>query len=351
MRNSRTFSGLGVFLLYCALLALAGPAMYWSARLGRHQAPVRVHGFVGYFVSPGGEGVSHVGIPLEDGTDLVLSGAEIPGLISAGTIIEKRRGELAFRFDGQPAEWPLQPSHIALGLGGLAGLTGIATMLGRSRLAGTRLRALGWLGAPGRVGLLLLPGVGTLVIGVLVAFLRGELDRVTAVAALGAAVVGGLGGHRGTWRRLRERVVLARARRLAAAQADGAVRALGIVRRVERDFIEFQAGVEFRWQADLGTCERLGLGALPHPPLAVGDRVEVIGALEYVVDPTAEAPGRGVALARRLRASETRPVLIAPAPESKALAATDAPSTNDLQTTALRALNSVLVEPRDQGAS
>jgi len=321
MRNWRTFSGLGVFLLYCALLAVAGPAMFWSARLGRHLAPVRVHGFVGYFVSADGGGVSHVAIPLEDGTDLVLSGAEIPGLVSAGTTIEKRRGELAFRFDGEPAEWPLQGSHIALALGGLVAFAGVGTLLGRSRLADTRLRALGWLGAPGRVGLLLLPGVGTLVIGVVVAFLRGDLDRVTAVAALGAAVVGGWGGHRGTWRRLRERVVLARARRLAAAQAPGAERALGVVRRVERDYIEIQAGLERRWQASLGTCERLGLGPLPHPPIAVGDRVEVIGALEYVVDPTAEALGRGVAIAGRFGASETRPVLIAPAPEPKALPA------------------------------
>ncbi|HEY8923764.1 MAG TPA: hypothetical protein VIU64_05235, partial [Polyangia bacterium] len=70
MRHSRTFSGLGVFLLYCALLAVAGPAMFWSARLGRHLDPVRVHGFVGYFATQGGDGVSHVAIPLEDGTDL-----------------------------------------------------------------------------------------------------------------------------------------------------------------------------------------------------------------------------------------------------------------------------------------
>ena len=323
MRNSRTFSGLGVFLLYCALLAVAGPAMFWSARLGRHLAPVRVHRFVGYFVGPGGDDVSHVAIPLEDGTDLVLSGGEIPGVISAGTTIEKRRGELAFRFDGEPAEWPLQGSHLALGAGGLGGLVGIALLLGRSRLAGTRLRALGWLAAPGRVGLLLLPGMLTLVIGVVAAFLRGDLDRVTAVATLGAAVVGGMGGHRGTWRRLRERVVLARARRLAAGQTAGVERAVGIVRRVEPDFIELQAGLESRWQAALGTCERLGLGPLPHPPLAVGDRVEVIGTLEYVIDPTAEASGRGVALAGRLCASEARPVLIARAPEPKVLATTE----------------------------
>jgi len=298
-----------------------------------------VHGFVGYFVSPGGEAVSHVAIPLEDGTDLVLGGGEIPGIVSAGTTIEKRRGELAFRFDGQPARWPLQGSHLALAIGGLVGLAGVATLLGRSRLAGTRLRALGWLGGPARVGLLLLPGVGTLVIGVLVAFLRGDLDRVTAVAALGAAVVGGLGGHRGTWRRLRERVVLARARRLAAGQAAGVQRALGVVRRVERDYIELQAGLEARWQADLGTCERLGLGALPHPPIAVGDRVEVIGSVEYVVDAKAEAPGRGVAIVGRFGASAAGPVLIAPAPEAKALAAAKLKrSAVDQATPALRAL-------------
>jgi len=325
MRHSRTFEGLGVFLLYCALLAVAGPAMFWSARLGRHLDPGRVHGFVGYFVSQGGDGVSHVALPLEDGTDLVLSGAEIPGIISAGTTIEKRRGELAFRFDGEPAEWPLQGSHIALGLGGLGALAAVSVLLGRSRLAGTRLRSLGWLGGPGRVGLLLLPGVVTLVIGVLTAFLRGDLDRVTAVAALGAVVVGGLGGHRGTWRRLRERVVLARARRLAAGQNAGVERALGVVRRVEPDYIELQSGLESRWQVALGACERLGLGVLPHPPVAVGDRVEVIGALEYVVDPAAEASSRGVALARRFCASETRPVLIAPAAEPKALTEKERP--------------------------
>jgi hypothetical protein len=315
MRTSRTYAGLGIFLLYCALLAVAGPAMFWSARLGLRVPPTRVHGFVGYFMGPDGETISHVAMPLEDGGELYLSGGEVTSAVSAGTAIEKRRGELAFRFDGEPGEWPVAVAHLALMAGGLVALAGLSFLVGRSRFPGSRLRALGWLSAPARVALVVLPGAATLLVGVTVAFWRGELDRVTAVATIGAALAGGLGGSRGVWRRLRERAVLTRARRLAAAGSGLVERAAGTVRRVERDFVELALGPKGEHgfaQADLGACERLGLGVPPHAPIVVGDRVEVIGCVEHLADPTAEHLSRGVALARRLCASATRPVLIAP---------------------------------------
>jgi hypothetical protein len=202
-------------------------------------------------------------------------------------------------------------------VGGLVSLAGLSLLVGRSRFPGSRLRVLGWLGAPARVALVVLPGVATLLVGVAVAFWRGELDRVTAVATLGAALAGGLGGSRGVWRRLREHAVLARARRLAAAGSGLVERVAGTVRRVERDFVELALGSkggEGLVQADLGACERLGLGVPPHPPIGVGDRVEVIGCVEHVADPTVEYLSRGVALARRLGASAARPVLIVPLP-------------------------------------
>src|SRR5204862_3231764 len=159
----------------------AGPAMFWSARLGLRLPPTRVQGFVGYFMGPDGETISHVAIPLEGGGGLYLSGAELTDSISSGTTVEKRRGELAFRFDGTPAEWPVSAAHIALLVGGLASLAGLSVLVGRSRFPGSRLRVLGWLVAPARVALIVLPGAGTLLVGVAVAFGRGELDRLTPV--------------------------------------------------------------------------------------------------------------------------------------------------------------------------
>lgn len=319
MRTSRAYAGLGIFLLHCALLAVAGPAMFWSARLGLRVPPTRVQGFVGYFMAPDGETISRVAIPLEGGGGVYLSGAELTDSVSAGTTLEKRRGELAFRFDGAPARWPVAAAHVALLAGGFVSLVALSLLVGRSRFPGSRLRVLGWLGAPARVALVVLPGVATLLVGVAVAFWRGELDRVTAVATIGAALVGGIGGSRGVWRRLRERAVLARARRLAAAGSGLAERVAGTVRRVERDFVELALGPkgdEGLMQADLGASERLGLGVPPHPPIAVGDRLEVIGCVEHVADPTVEHLSRGVALARRLCPSGARPVLIAPLPAS-----------------------------------
>ena len=314
---ARTFDGLRVFLLYCALLAVAGPALFWSARLGLRVAPVKVEGFVGYFLDVDRVSVSHVAIPLADGSDLYLSGDEIRGDLDAGTTVEKRRGELAFRFDGAPAAWPLATSHLALAIGGLLALVGLSVLVARARVSDGRRRLLSWLGAPACVLLLLLPGLGSVLLGVAIAFWRGDLDRVTAVATIGAALAGGVGEYRGTWRRLRERLVLAGARRLAAAHHDGIERVAGTVRRVEADFVELvfavgaTPGRSASVQVDLEACERLGLGALPHPPIAVGDRLEVFGVADHVPDPAGEGFSRGVALARRLRASGARPLLVA----------------------------------------
>jgi hypothetical protein len=322
MRTSRAYAGLGIFLLHCALLAIAGPAMFWSARLGLRLAPTRVQGFVGYFMAPDGEAISHVAIPLEGGGGLYLSGDELTDSVSAGTTVEKRRGELAFRFDGAAARWPIAPAHIALMAGGLVALAALSVLVGRSRFPGSRLRVLGWVGAPTRVAVVIVPGVATMLVGISVAFWRGELDRVTAVATMGAALVGGFGASRGVWRRLRERAVLARARRLAGGGSGLAERVEGTVRRVERDFIELALGAQgdeglVQADIDMGRCERLGLGVPPHPPIAVGDRLEVIGRVEHVADPTAEHLSRGVALVRRLCASATRPVLVASLPTSE----------------------------------
>src|SRR6185436_13631717 len=114
--------GLKVFLLYCALLATAGPAMFWSARLGWHIPSSRVEGFVGYFWDDSGKHLSHVAIPLEGDRNLFLDGAEVSDVISAGMRIEKRRAEFAMRFDDEPAAWPLQTPHLVLALGGLLAL-------------------------------------------------------------------------------------------------------------------------------------------------------------------------------------------------------------------------------------
>jgi hypothetical protein len=49
---------------------------------------------------------------------------------------------------------------------------------------------------------------------------------------------------------------------------------------------------------------------LPHAPIAVGDRLELIGRVEHVLDATAEHLPREPSLARRLFAAGHRPLLI-----------------------------------------
>jgi hypothetical protein len=216
MPNGRTQTGLEVFLLYCALLAMVGPAMFWTARLGLRVPPSRVQGYVGYFWDASGTRLSHVAIPLEGDEDLFLDGAEVSDVVGAGMQIEKRRGEFAVRIDGAPARWPLHPSHVVLALGGLFALAVLSWSVARAPLAGTRLRSIAWLGAPGRLAVLLAPGLATVVVGLGVAFARGELDRVVAAATLGVAALGAAAWSRGGWRRLHERLVLARAHRWRA---------------------------------------------------------------------------------------------------------------------------------------
>ncbi|HEY4185002.1 MAG TPA: hypothetical protein VGP07_08035 [Polyangia bacterium] len=300
------YTSLGVFFLYCALLAMTWPALFWSARLGLRVEPGHVQGFVGYFHNADD---GYVVVPLEGDRGLFLEANEPPATISPGTLIEKRRGQLAFRFDGEPGEWPLQPSHVALALGGLLAFGALSILVARSPFGVGGLRALAWLGAPGQVALLVLPGVGTLLVGTSVAFARGALDHVTAAATLGTVAVAGFAWNQGTWRRVRERLVLLRARRLAAR--DGVVADVrGTVRRVGRDMVELALDGGGTAQADVTVCERLGLGALPHAPLAVGDHIEVIGAPTEIVDQTGEHLAREGALARRLLPLGRRPLLI-----------------------------------------
>jgi hypothetical protein len=310
MRIARTQAGLAVFLLYCALLAIAGPTMYWSARLGLHVPAARVQGFVGYFWEPDGLRLSHVAIPLEGDRALFLDGAEVSGIVSAGMQVEKRRGEFAVRLDGALAEWPLRSSHLALLVGGCLALALLARLVARAPFAGTRLGSIVWLGSTGRVALLLAPGLATVLIGIIVAFARGELDQVVAASTLGAATLGAVAWNHGVWRRVRERVVLARAHRLAAADAGSLACLRGTVRRVEDDLVELTVDGGGFAQAELTTSQRLGLGRLPHAPIAVGDHLEIIGRVAHVVDPTAEQLPREPSLARRLFGADNRPLLI-----------------------------------------
>ena len=270
MPNRRTQTGLEVFLLYCALLAIAGPAMFWSARLGLHVPEARVDGFVGYFWAPGGDRLSHVAIPLEGDRNLFLDGAEVSDLVSPGMRIEKRRGEFTVRIDGTPASW-----HVVLALGGLLGLACLGWSVARASLASLRLGALAWLTAPARVATLLAPGLATVVTGVSVAFARGELDGVVAASTLGVAALGIAAWSRGGWRRLHERLVLARAHHLATRDAGALACVRGTVRRVKDDLVELAVDGGGLAHADLKVCARLGLGRLPHAPIAVGDRLEL----------------------------------------------------------------------------
>jgi hypothetical protein len=331
MQSTRRYGGLRVFLLYCSLLAIGGPALFWAARLGLRVAPGHVQGFVGWFANIDDLSDLYLALPLEGDREAFLAAGELPetmlpdphrrtplpldahadapsGTVAPGALLEKPRGHFAYRFDGVPGRWPLRPSHLALFIGGLLAFCILAGSYARAPADGSS-RALAWLDVPQRLALVLAPGLGTLMVGLVVAFGRGALDHATGFAMLGTALGAAVAWNRGAWRRLLERVVLRRARRMAARS--GAVADLrGTVRRVARDVVELATDDGRVIQADVSACERLGLGGLPHAPLAVGDRIEVIGAPSEVLDPTGEHFGREGALAHRLLAPEPRPLLI-----------------------------------------
>jgi len=333
MQPPRRYGGLRVFLLYCSLLAIGGPALFWAARLGLRVAPGHVQGFVGWFANIDDLSDLYVALPLEGDREAFLAAGELPeailpdphrrtalplsaeaqgapsATVSPGALLEKRRGHFAYRFDGIPGRWPLRSAHLALFLGGLLAFGALAVSYARAPADQGSSRALAWLGVPYRLVLLLAPGLSTLLVGLAVAFGRGALDQVTGVAMLGTAVAAAFAWNRGAWRRVLERVVLRRARRLAARS--GAIADLrGTVRRVAPDLVELTTDDGRVVQADVSAGERLGLGGLPHVPLAVGDRLEVIGVPSEVLDPTGEHFGREGALAHRLLAPESRPLLI-----------------------------------------
>ena len=331
MQSTRRYGGLRIFLLYCSLLAIGGPATFWAARLGLRVAPGHVQGFVGWFANIDDLSELFVALPLEGDREAFLAAAELPETmlpdphhrsdllplqahtdspsVEPGALLEKPRGHFAYQFDGVPGRWPLRGSHLALFLGGLLAFGALAFSFVRAPADDGSPRALAWLGVANRLALVLAPGVATLVVGIAVAFARGALDRVAGVAMLASAVAAAVAWSRGAWRRLLERVVLRRARRLAARS--GAVADLrGTVRRVARDVIELATDDGRVIQADVSAGERLGLGPLPPAPLAVGDRIEVIGAPTEVLDPTGEHFGREAALAQRLLAAGPRPLLI-----------------------------------------
>jgi len=334
MQSTRRFGGLRVFLLYCSLLAIGGPAMFWAARLGLRVAPAHVQGFVGWFANVDDLSDLFVALPLEGDGEAFLAAGELPAVmlpdphrrselrldgqadepsatVQPGALVEKRRGHFAYQFDGVTGRWPLRGSHLALFIGGLLAFGALVVSFVRAPADDGAPRALAWLRVPARLALVLAPGLGTLLVGVSVAFTRGALDRVAGVAILASALGAAVAWSRGSWRRLLERAVLRRARRLAARS--GAVADLrGTVRRVARDVVELATEDGRVVQADISACERLGLGALPHPPLAEGDRIEVIGAPTEVLDPTGEHFGRAGALAHRLLAAGPRPLLIVP---------------------------------------
>jgi len=318
-----------VFLLYCSLLAMGGPALFWAARLGLRVAPAHVQGFVGWFANIDDLSDLYVALPLEGDGEAFLAAGELPEVmlsdphrraalplgaragapsstVEPGALLEKHRGQFAYRFDGVPGRWPLRGSHLALFIGGLLAFGALVVSYARAP-AGDG--ALAWLGVPGRLALALAPGLVPILVGLMVAFGRGALDRATGIAILGTSVAAAFAWSRGACRRLLEKVVLRRARRLATRT--GAVADLrGTVRRVTHELVELATDDGRVIQADVTACERLGLGALPHAPLAVGDRLEVIGAPTEVLDPTGEHFGREGALAHRLLAAGPRPLLI-----------------------------------------
>lgn len=332
MQATRRYGGLRVFLLYCSLLAVAGPALFWAARLGLRVAPGHVQGFVGWFANIDDLSDLYVALPLEGDREAFLAAGELPQTmvpdahrrttlpldrhlvaptdgISPGALLEKRRGHFAYQFDGVPGRWPLRGSHLALFICGLVAFGALAVSYVRAPAGDGSPRALAWLGVPGRLAFALAPGLGTVLLGLGVAFGRGALDRVTGFTMLGTVGVSAFAWSHGAWRRILERAALRRARRLAVSS--GAVADLrGTVRRVTRDLVELATDDGRVIQADVTASERLGLGALPHAPLAVGDRLEVIGAPVEVLDPTGEHFGREGALAHRLLAAGPRPLLI-----------------------------------------
>ena len=133
---------------------------------------------------------------------------------------------------------------------------------------------------------------------------------MVAAATLGVATLGAAAWSRGGWRRLHERLVLARAHHLATRDAGALACVRGTVRRVGDDVVELAADGGGLVQAQLQASARLGLGPLPHAPIAVGDRLELIGRVEHVVDATTEQLPRATSLARRLFAADHRPLLI-----------------------------------------
>jgi len=311
---------------------MGGPALFWAARLGLRVAPAHVQGFVGWFANIDDLSDLYVALPLEGDGEAFLAAGELPEVmlsdphrrtalpldaragapsptVEPGALLEKHRGQFAYRFDGVPGRWPLRGSHLALFFGGLLAFGALAVSYARAPAGEGSPGALAWLGVPGRLALAVAPGLAPILVGVGVAFGRGALDRVTGVAILGTAVAAALAWSGGVWRRLLEKVVLRRARRLAART--GAVADLrGTVRRVSHDVVELATDDGRVIQADVTACERLGLGGLPHAPLAVGDRLEVIGAPTEMLDPTGEHFGREGALAHRLLAAGPRPLLI-----------------------------------------
>lgn len=334
MQSTRRFGGLRVFLLYCSLLAMGGPAMFWAARLGLRVAPGHVQGFVGWFANVDDLSDLYLALPLEGDREAFLSAGELPetmlpdphrraalplgthpgvaeASLTPGALLQKRRGHFAYQFDGIRGRWPLRGAHLALFICGLLAFGALTISYSRAPAGDGAPRALAWLGVPGRLALILAPGLGTLLVGVAVAFGRGALGRDAGLAMLASALGAAVAWTRGGWRRLSERVVLHRARRLAARS--GAVADLrGTVRRVARDLVELATDDGRVVQADVSACERLGLGGLPHAPLAEGDRIEVIGAPGQVLDPTGEHFGREGALAHRLLGMGARPLLIVP---------------------------------------
>jgi len=336
MQPTRRSGGLRVFLLYCSLLAIAGPAMFWAARLGLRVPPGHVQGFVGWFANMDDLSDLYVALPLEGDREAFLAAGELPAgmlpdphrraplpfdqhasadadepSVSPGSLLEKRRGQFAYRFDGVPGRWHFHTSHLALFIGGLLAFGALIVSYVRAPLRDSSPGALAWLAAPGRLALLLAPGLVTVLVGVAVAFARGALDRATGLATLATALTATVAWNRGGWRRLRDAIVLRGARRLAA-RSETVADLRGTVRRVAHDVVELATNDGRVFQADVSACERLGLGALPHAPLAVGDRLEVIGAPTHVMDPHGEHLGREGALSQRLLAPGPRPLLIVP---------------------------------------
>src|SRR3569623_1998523 len=77
MQSTRRYGGLRIFLLYCSLLAIGGPAMFWAARLGLRVAPGHVQGFVGWFANIDDLSELFVALPREGDREGFLAAAEL----------------------------------------------------------------------------------------------------------------------------------------------------------------------------------------------------------------------------------------------------------------------------------